>query len=693
MINQVNRHYQQSIEQNKQVSYYEKNNKKMLVDIGVKCMRYIGSKANLLKNIENVINENIKEKQFTFCDLFSGTSIVGEYFKKDYEIISNDLMYFSYVIQKAKIENNSIPKFEKLKKIGILDPINYLEDKIISEDCIENNKYFITQNYSPYKNSKRMYLSVENAMRIDYIRQQIETWFKEYLINENEYFYLLACLIESVPFVSNITGTYGAFLKTWDKRALEKIKIRKIDILSNEKNNMSYNMDSNTLINDISGDILYLDPPYNSRQYLPNYHLLETIAKYDYPDIYGKTGLRPYTDKKSLFCNKAKVYNTLEELIKNAKFKYILISYSTDGLLSIDEIEDILKKYGIPETYRLYKIPYRKYKSKLEQETNELSELIFFIEKNNSIKNTNKQDSKIKSTKNIKKNTYPKNDKKYIKSPLNYVGGKYKILNQIIPLFPKEIDNFIDIFSGGFNVGINVDANKIICNDYNHFIIEIYKEFQSKDINYILEHIKNRISEFNLSKTNAEGFRKFRDFYNKNKNPLDLYVLVCFSFNYQFRFNSNLEYNNPFGKNRSSFSTTLEENLIKFINELQSKNIVFSNEDYKNIPISELKENDFVYCDPPYLITTGSYNDGNRGFKNWTSVDEIELLHYLDELNNKGVKFALSNVLEHKGKSNDILKEWCKKYNTHYLKNNYSNSSYNTTKGISKEVLITNYTI
>ncbi|MBQ9013082.1 MAG: DNA adenine methylase, partial [Bacilli bacterium] len=130
-------------------------------------MRYIGSKANLLKNIENVINENIKEKQFTFCDLFSGTSIVGEYFKKDYEIISNDLMYFSYVIQKAKIENNSIPKFEKLKKIGILDPINYLEDKIISEDCIENNKYFITQNYSPYKNSKRMYLSVENAMRID----------------------------------------------------------------------------------------------------------------------------------------------------------------------------------------------------------------------------------------------------------------------------------------------------------------------------------------------------------------------------------------------------------------------------------------------------------------------------------------------------------------------------------------------
>lgn len=663
------------------------------MDVGDEYMRYIGSKVNLLRDIERVINENINEKQFTLCDLFSGTSIVSEYFKKDYEITSNDLMYFSYVIQRAKIENNTIPKFEKLKKIGIIDPISYLEEKVLLEEDIEDCKYFITQNYSPYKNSSRMYLSIENAMRVDYIRQQLEIWLKENLLNESEYFYLLACLIESVPYVSNITGTYGAYLKSWDKRALAKLTLKKIDVWSNGKDNKSYNMDSNTLIRNISGDILYLDPPYNNRQYLPNYHLLETIAKYDYPEIYGKTGLRPYDDEKSLFCNKSKVYDTFEELIKNSKFKYIVISYSTDGLLSINEIEGILKKYGKPETYKLYKIPYRKYKSKQKQESNELSELIFFIEKNNFMLNKDEKKVENKSPKNIKLNMYPEVKKEYIKSPLNYVGGKYKLLSQIMPLFPKEIDTFVDIFSGGFNVGINIDANKIICNDYNHFIIDIYKEFQSKDIDYILKHIKNRICEFNLSKTNAEGFKKFRDFYNKNQNPLDLYVLVCFSFNYQFRFNNNLEYNNPFGMNRSSFSATLEKNLMKFIHELQSKEIIFSNKDYKDIPIDELKENDFVYCDPPYLITTGSYNDGNRGFKNWTSTDEKELLSYLDRLNSKGVKFALSNVLEHKGKNNDILEEWCKKYNTHYLKSDYSNSSYNTARGVSKEVLITNYNL
>lgn len=282
---------------------------------------------------------------------------------------------------------------------------------------------------------------------------------------------------------------------------------------------------------------------------------------------------------------------------------------------------------------------------------------------------------------------------KLIKSPMNYVGGKYKLLPQIIPLFPDEINTFVDLFCGGLSVSMNVKANKIIANDYNKFIIEIFEAFKNNSIDAIINHIESRISEYKLSKTNAEGFNSFREYYNSNQNPLDLYTLVCYSFNYQFRFNNSLKYNNPFGKNRSQFSNALKIKLIKFIEEYQNKNIELRCEDFNKFRNLELGNDDFVYCDPPYLITTGSYNDGNRGFKNWEEEEEKELLDYLNYLDSKKIKFALSNVLEHKGLENDILKKWAKNYKINYLNYNYDNCNYqnNNKKNKTIEVLITNY--
>ncbi|MEL5898038.1 Dam family site-specific DNA-(adenine-N6)-methyltransferase [Clostridium sporogenes] len=652
-------------------------------------MRFIGSKVLLLDKIKEVIDENVKNNVVNFCDIFSGTASVARYFKRYYEIYSNDIMNFSYVLQKSTIENDKIPDFIILKKRGIDDPISYLESCDISSIDFTNNKFFISNNYAPNKKCSRMYLTQENANRIDFIRLKLEEWKLSKLINLEEYNYLLACLIEGIPYVSNISGTYGAFFKEWDKRALNKFRMKRLDVLTNSKNNRCYNKDANELIKEIKGDILYIDPPYNSRQYIPNYHLLETISKYDYPNIYGVTGLRPYDGQKSQYCNKKTAANAFEDLIKNAQFKYIIVSYSTDGLMSIEEIECILKKYGNHKTYKLYKIPYRKYKSKQTQKIIELYELIFFIEKD--IKCNVNDNKKNKNSKNLKLNKYKSKNKKYIKSPLNYIGGKYKILDQIIPLFPKNINTFVDLFAGGLNVSINVDSKKVIANDYNYFIIELFNEFNNKSKEYVINHITSRIDEFKLSKFNEEGFKKFRDFYNQYKNPLDLYTLVCYSFNYQFRFNNKLEYNNPFGRNRSQFSNTLMKKLEIFLDEIHIKNIEFSSKDFLDFPLEKLSSNDLIYCDPPYLITTGSYNDGNRGFKNWDEYQERNLLNYLDKANKKGIKFALSNVLEHKGKSNDILKSWSQKYNIVYLNSNYSNSSYNTTKGDSLEVLIINY--
>ncbi|WP_020003803.1 DNA adenine methylase [Brachyspira innocens] len=290
----------------------------------------------------------------------------------------------------------------------------------------------------------------------------------------------------------------------------------------------------------------------------------------------------------------------------------------------------------------------------------------------------------------------PKSNIFFVKSPLNYIGGKYKILNQILPIFPNDINNFIDLFTGGGNVAVNVKAQKIFMNDNLIYLIDLYKLFYELRYNKILEYIYNRIEEYKLSDDNADGYNKLRDEYNTNRKPLDLFVLVSYSFNHQIRFNNNHQFNNPFGKYRSSFNNSIKNNLENFIHRMQSLNIDFSNDNFESFNFDFLKENDFIYCDPPYLISTGTYNDGKRGFTGWNKDNEIMLLNILDNLNKRNIKFALSNLLIHNGQINSILKEWISynNYNIKKIDSNYNNSCYNKkilaqTKTI--EVLVTNY--
>ena len=281
-----------------------------------------------------------------------------------------------------------------------------------------------------------------------------------------------------------------------------------------------------------------------------------------------------------------------------------------------------------------------------------------------------------------------------IKSPLNYIGGKSKLLKQLIPLFPKNINNFIDLFAGGCNVGLNVKAEQHYFNDNLVPLINLYKTFLSSNTDDTIKYIKNRISELKLSKKNKQGYNQLRFEYNKTKEPLDLFVLICFSFNHQIRYNNKHEFNVPFGKDRSSFNVSTETNLIQFIKKIKSINTKFSSFDFNEFNFNNLTINDFVYCDPPYLITTGSYNDGKRGYKGWTNKEETQLLEKLDKLHEKNIRFGLSNVIKHKDRENEILLQWIKSndnYFINYLKMNYSNSNYQSKKMNSVEVLITNY--
>lgn len=213
--------------------------------------------------------------------------------------------------------------------------------------------------------------------------------------------------------------------------------------------------------------------------------------------------------------------------------------------------------------------------------------------------------------------------KEFLKAPFNYIGNKYRIISKIQPLFPKNIDIMVDLFCGGCDVIINTDARIKYANDVNFYLVDIMKEFQKKS-DRILIDIDKAIFTWNLSKTNEESYKNFRNYYNRTRNPLDLYVLMCYSFNYQFRFNNDYEYNNPFGKNRSSFNSNMRKNLIEFIKVI--KDIRFTSKNFIDFNVDFLTTNDFVYADPPYTLTCGSYNDGKRGFKGWELNDDYQLL-------------------------------------------------------------------
>lgn len=649
-------------------------------------MRYIGSKANLLANIEQLLNDNKIGNEKTFLDLFAGTNVVGDYFKKNYKIYSNDLLYFSFINAKARIENNGNLKFEKLKLAGIESPLDYLQEN--AEKYINSGHVgYYESNYTPTGDA--MYLTIENGKRIDYIRDKIDEWNKNDLLSEKEYYYLISVLIEAIPFISNITGTYGAFLKHWDKRALNSLELLPIEVQNNNKFNKSFNEDANKLVERLSVDIVYIDPPYNNRQYASNYHLLENIAKNDKPVLKGKTKIFEWTNLRSDYAMKRTALTAMSDLIAKIDATHIIVSYNNEGIISEDDLINLMKKHSINGEVKVEKIPYRKYKSKKPSDTYDLYEMLIYIRKKEFVKG---EAPVIKSVldKNYK---WSGMKHQYIKSPLNYIGGKYRLLKQIIPLFPKEINTFVDLFSGGANVGINVRANYHIFNDMNDRINEMFRFFSTQDEEELINKIKNRINEYELSKTNEEAYLKFRSQYNNNPNPLDLYVLVSYSYNYQFRFNNSMEFNNPFGRNRSRFSENMEKNLRLFVQKLHSIDAVFVDNLFHELDLSELSSEDFVYLDPPYLITTGNYNDGNRGFVNWSEIQEKQMYDLMDRLTSQGVRFALSNVLEHKGKTNELLKIYIEKSNVivHYLDYNYNNSSYNSKGMGSVEVLITNY--
>lgn len=355
-------------------------------------MKYIGNKQRLLDFIDSVIAKEALPSTGTFIDIFTGTTSVAKHYKKKgYRLITNDFMTYSYVFQYACIKNNTYPAFKnvisaekiKINSRNIGSKNNAIGAVIQYLNNLSGREGFIFRHYAPAGEYKRQFFSNENAKKIDAARDKIEKWKANGLINENEFYILLSSLIDAADFVANMSGTYGAYLKIWRSMALKPFTMLIPQLIESKLKHEIYKQDSNELIKNIKGDILYIDPPYNTRQYAPNFHILETLACWDSPKVNGKTGLRPYDSQKSLYSQKSTCKKAFFDLIYNANVKYILMSYNNEGIIPPEYIQEILGQRG---KVKIYKQNYRRFRTERDHKkrhykvpNDKVTEMIYFV--------------------------------------------------------------------------------------------------------------------------------------------------------------------------------------------------------------------------------------------------------------------------------------------------------------------------
>lgn len=654
--------------------------------ISINNRRYIGSKFRMIDFIKETMKKE-KIEYSSFLDLFGGTGIVGDFFNdQKTKVYVNDLLKSNYISYLAWFGSEKIDK-NKIKR--------YI-DKYNSLTVLKDNYFSL--------NFSNTYFSEENCKKIGFIREDIEENYTNNNLNIRERAILITSLLYAMDKIANTVGHYDAYRKKGDLN--KKLELCMLDLKSNtnNKNNKIFNEDSNELVRNLKADVVYIDPPYNSRQYSDAYHLLENVAMWEKNEVHGVAKKMEQNGIRSKYCSVSAPL-VFKDLIENIDAKYIIVSYNNMGKKGAGRSqakisdEDIINTLGKKGKVKVYETDFKEFNTGKTHIENH-KERLFVCKVGRVLK-----------AKTVK--TKVSNDNDIVKSPLNYTGGKYKILNQIIPIFPKELDLFVDLFSGGSNVGVNVNAKRIVCVDKQKEIIRVMELFKKYEDGYIIDKLEKIIDKYELSNSLLNGYEMYNcssdkglGSYNKSKytelrnnynniksdsieKDFLFLTLIIYGFNNQIRFNNNGEFNMPVGKR--DLNNSLRKNLKNFITKLKTKNIEFVNSDFREFAI-ETTENTLVYCDPPYFLGTASYNE-NGG---WTKQDEIDLLNYLTILDSKGIKFALSNVIEHKGATHIMLETWIKEHNytIHYITCDYNNSNYHKQEGnVTKtvEVLITNY--
>lgn len=622
--------------------------------------------------ISSLIKENCEGD--SFFDVFAGTGSVTNFELNNYKTFYiNDFLYSNEIIFK-----------------GFFGKEKY-DQKKINKYCEEYNNVKVAELGDNYfsDNFGGKFFSYEDAKIIGHIRENLNNVKKENLINDKEFSILLSSLIFSMDRIANTCGHYDAYMKKENIRSNFRFELINPCEVEN-KNIYIFREDSNLLAKRIKADIAFIDPPYNSRQYSRFYHILENITKWEKPELFG-VALKPKEENMSDYC-KNKAPDAFRDLIDKLNVKYIAVTYnntytskssSSKNKITLEQIEEILKEKG--ET-KVFQKDYKAFTTG-KTELNDHKEYLFI--------------TKVKDTQIDKKDV--------VRSPLFYVGDKYKLVPQLEKLFPQNINNYYEPFCGGGSSFINTKAKNFYLNDIDASIIRMHRflgEYTNKDQEFfsqvykyidkyglscsykgitVPDELKRQYKKTYYSHYNKQSYLKLReDFNNDQTNDFLLYLLLIYGFNHMIRFNSNGNFNLPVGN--VDFNKNVYNSLAGYFKYRKLNNCYFYNDDYLSfLNTMEFSENDFIYFDPPYLISSSEYN------KLWNDDREIELYTCLDKLNEMGVKWGITNLLNHKGKTNEILLSWMKKYNCYDIESNYISFNDNTIKKDSKEVYVTNY--
>jgi adenine-specific DNA-methyltransferase len=354
-------------------------------------VRYIGNKSKLIPFIRQALKE-LGVTGTTACDPFAGTAAVARFLKAHgYTVITSDIMSFSFALQWAYVVVDRPPEFRGLRNVA--RSADRLTAVIHSLNELDPRPEFIFEHFSPdgtagAKHGRR-YFTPENAAKIDAVRRRIWEWRQQGKLNDDEHYVLLAALIEAADRVANTTGVYAAFVKSWQPNATRPLRLRPPRmVIGTGRDCRAYQRDALDLVRELEPfDLLYLDPPYNTRQYAGYYHIPELIAEgwfAQLPELRGKTGLPRAGNKRSAWSSRRHCDVAFQTLVAAAPCRHILMSYNTEGIISEACIERALRERGSSRTYRRLEKPYKRYRSDRDSQTrryrgDRVSELLYYV--------------------------------------------------------------------------------------------------------------------------------------------------------------------------------------------------------------------------------------------------------------------------------------------------------------------------